>query len=71
MQYVQVMGQAVGNWLYSAGETILVAAQTTQLVREAFKKEIWKESWDIVPTGRGGTLSHHISVPTKKITCSE
>ena len=29
------------------------------------------ENWDIVPTGRGGTLSLHISVPTEKITCSE
>ena len=39
-------------------------------LREAFKKK-FGESWDIVPTGRGGTLSLHISVPTKKITCSE
>ena len=34
-------------------------------------KKKFGESWDIVPTGRGGTLSFHISVPTEKITCSE
>ena len=34
-------------------------------------KNKFGESWDIVPTGRGGTLSLHISVPTEKITCSE
>ena len=39
-------------------------------IREAFKKKIG-ESWDVVPTGRGGTLTLHISVPTEKITCSE
>ena len=39
-------------------------------IREAFTKKIG-ESWDIVPTGREGTLSIHISVPTEKIPCSE
>ena len=39
-------------------------------IREAFKKK-FVESWDIVPTGRGGTLSLHISVPAEKMTCSE
>ena len=34
-------------------------------------KKKFGESWDIVPTGRRGTLSLHISVPTEKITCSE
>ena len=33
-------------------------------------KKKFGESWEIVPTGRGGTLSLHISVPTEKITCS-
>ena len=34
-------------------------------------KQKFGESWDIVATGRGGTLSIHISVPNEKITCSE
>ena len=39
------------------------------LVKPSKKK--FGESWDIVPTLRGETLSPHISVPTEKITCSE
>ena len=34
-------------------------------------KKKFGESWDIVPTGRGGILNLHTSVSTEKITCSQ
>ena len=51
--------------------TLVYATNSSQVNLGKPSKNKFGESWDIVPTGRGGTLSLHVSAPTEKITCTE
>ena len=65
------LAKIICTFLYVLIENISIfTCKIYYTLGKASKKKFGK-SWDIVPTGRGGTLSLHISVPTEKITCSE